>query len=592
MKNKKYFIIWLIINTFLISNFAPINSNDNMGESYDTNPKTHNGTPPPYERVLLDRFLMPFDYVFAINNPSGRNLILDQIKVKGTEESDLFLTPFPIVFHLDHAPACFKWYVNAVGITYLDLPVSFPIDSYMEVTNLLTDTRKTVNGSEIRVEIAANFYFNYYIKVNLGHISLNQSLVDAWQLAPEIDVFGLQKKAIFIPANTTFGFILEEVGGVDYMVIDEHENNYPTIRGEEFILDHSVNPFNYFTEDVQNELLSYYQAQYDAMKESGMYCESTLNRTFNFNENGTLFGQWFYHDGPFNLTESHHGSSTWYRFDGAILNLMNINNTDRETFYKDKSTGENFTTNMIGVFGDSDFENIDGYPLIGGRYMYLEEGNFSAGILNLTEYFSNAYSPGSVFMKYSLEPSEDTMYDDLLRVEYFESLIEAQGSFTSNNVTYIRLYEVYDLWKPYSNEPLDASYEENALGKTINWTLLDNDEGSNYSVLLNGSSYVESSWQNGVNVAVPVNTSCTLGDWNYTILFNDTAGLWGDPDTVIITIYEGTGSDPNPSDPEPPGISFGLEFLLIALVCLPVIVYWKRSKIKIGLKSLEHNRTP
>ena len=26
--------------------------------------------------------------------------------------------------------------------------------------------------------------------------------------------------------------------------------------------------------------------------------------------------------------------------------------------------------------------------------------------------------------------------------------------------------------------------------------------------------------ENGVGVVVPINTSCTLGDWNYTILYN------------------------------------------------------------------------
>ena len=145
-------------------------------------------------------------------------------------------------------------------------------------------------------------------------------------------------------------------------------------------------------------------------------------------------------------------------------------------------------------------------------------------------------------------------------------------------MTYIRLYEIYDLWKPWSNEPPDASYEANALEKTINWTLYDNNEGGNYNVLLNGSNYIENSWENGVNLAVPVNTESTLGDWNYTILYNDTSGLWGEQDIVIITIYEGSGpTDFDPPDSSIPGFKLMFEITILSIL---ILIFFQQMFLK------------
>lgn len=109
--------------------------------------------------------------------------------------------------------------------------------------------------------------------------------------------------------------------------------------------------------------------------------------------------------------------------------------------------------------------------------------------------------------------------------------------------------EILEGYAPNSNSPSDATYPQGSSGKVINWTLSDNVAGGYYQVLLNGGPHVTwQQWIDGVNQTIPVNTD-TTGAWNYTIQFNDSAGIWGLLDTVIITIEDQTAPwDSNPSN--------------------------------------------
>ncbi|MHA1265770.1 MAG: hypothetical protein ACTSRS_11110 [Candidatus Helarchaeota archaeon] len=533
MREKSYILIGLIF-CFTILLYLNQASYFNFDGDFESDYKNlgikDESSPPPYERVLLNRFPISLDILFKLDLPAQRNAQLDNIRNRDMNWGELFLVPYPFLFHLTHAPGAAKWYLYVGRHT----PVSFSIDSYMEIEqDWGNNSTKIINGTEVQVNLRVNFYVNYYITFNLDHVCINKSLVDAYFMAPEIDVFGVQRQAIFIPANTTFGFS-DESTALDFLVLDTHEPNWPLIREKGSFGDYVANPFLYFTESAQNEILSYYQAQYDAMKESGGYVESTLNRTYNINEEGTLFGIWYYHEGPFHLKPFHHTDS-WYLFEGATLDILNVNASDRETFYKDKNTGANFTNDMIGIFGDALYSDVDNYEFIGGRYMYLVKGNLSQGIVNLTKFTYLEGRSGPLYMKYLLEPSNVTMYDDLLHVEYFNSTIEAQGPFTSNKITYIRLYEYHP--EPSINSPPDMCYAANSTIFLSQWVIRDNDPGGFYSVLLNDTVYIDwTPWTNGSNLIIPIETNQGCGTWNYTIIYNDTDGMWGWPDTVLITI--------------------------------------------------------
>ncbi|TXT64868.1 MAG: hypothetical protein BAJALOKI1v1_510008 [Promethearchaeota archaeon] len=393
--------------------------------------------PPPYERVLLDRFPLSLDDLFLVNEPSAQQQVLNSIGNGSWWAANYFMVPYPFHFHLDHAPGAAKWYL------YEDahLNVSLPVDAYMEITDEDSPEIKTINGSLIQMDLGVNMHISYYITIKLGHICVNKSLVDAYKAAGMVNAFGRNLKAVFIPGNTTIGFTSNETHALDFLVEDRHEPNYPLRSGLSGIVNFNKNPYFYFTQSAQNEIKSYYQIQYDRMKLSGMYPEAELNQTFNINEANTLFGTWYYKEGNLELNESHHGDF-WYRFDGAILNMLNVNSTSDETFYKDINKNANFTEDptMIGVYGDSDYVNVEDYDLIGVRYMYLVNGSLDEGILNLTELADNVRS-GEIYMKFRLISSLSSIYDDILWVEYFDALNSAEGSFSTNKSVYQRFYE-------------------------------------------------------------------------------------------------------------------------------------------------------
>lgn len=120
---------------------------------------------------------------------------------------------------------------------------------------------------------------------------------------------------------------------------------------------------------------------------------------------------------------------------------------------------------------------------------------------------------------------------------------EVSGSYIyiadgSAGLTVIPLAAVSDTTPPSDNNPSDASYELGSGGQTIDWVLTDAVSSGEYRVLINGGTHQDwTSWNNGANLAVPVNMSMIAGVYNYTIDYND---LHGNPSTdeVIITLTD------------------------------------------------------
>jgi len=96
-----------------------------------------------------------------------------------------------------------------------------------------------------------------------------------------------------------------------------------------------------------------------------------------------------------------------------------------------------------------------------------------------------------------------------------------------------------DVTPPTSNSPVDATYEANSTGNVINWTLQDTIGPGYYQMLRNGIVTVNwTAWTNNTNLSVPIDTNIGLGQFNYTIYYNDSAGNPGTPDQVWITIND------------------------------------------------------
>ncbi|KAF5421255.1 MAG: Subtilase family protein, partial [Candidatus Methanocomedens sp.] len=110
------------------------------------------------------------------------------------------------------------------------------------------------------------------------------------------------------------------------------------------------------------------------------------------------------------------------------------------------------------------------------------------------------------------------------------------SSNTSVNIT----LNTTDTTPPTSNTPSDTEFSANTSASFDKWILTDLHPGY-YRVLRNGTEIVPpTSWTNYTNITVLVDTNISLGDFNYTIQYNDTAGNNGTQNTVIITINDTT----------------------------------------------------
>lgn len=98
-----------------------------------------------------------------------------------------------------------------------------------------------------------------------------------------------------------------------------------------------------------------------------------------------------------------------------------------------------------------------------------------------------------------------------------------------------------DTTAPVSSNPSDTEFSANTSASFDKWVLTDLHPGY-YRVLVlrNGTEIVvpPTPWTNNTNITVPIDTKISLGDFNYTIQYNDTVGNNGTQNTVIITIND------------------------------------------------------
>ncbi|MFX1293725.1 MAG: hypothetical protein ACFFD2_02530, partial [Promethearchaeota archaeon] len=98
---------------------------------------------------------------------------------------------------------------------------------------------------------------------------------------------------------------------------------------------------------------------------------------------------------------------------------------------------------------------------------------------------------------------------------------------------------------PNSNNPSDQILEKDEVA-SIPWILTDALGAGYYRVLINNTPGPWYTWTNNTLINFPIDTS-TVGVFNYTIEYNNSNGIFGIPNTVIITITTPPNSN-NPSD--------------------------------------------
>lgn len=152
----------------------------------------------------------------------------------------------------------------------------------------------------------------------------------------------------------------------------------------------------------------------------------------------------------------------------------------------------------------------------------------------------------SICMTVNGEPAAlaNTEINNGYRVEHTPSIPYGDGAVTvclnaldtaGNDISHSWSFFV-DTKSPISNTPEDVEFSANSTVYFTGWKLFDQSPGY-YWVLCDGKQVVSPvQWANDATLSIPVNTDIGPGDFNYTIIYNDTAGNYGVQDTVIINI--------------------------------------------------------
>ncbi len=129
----------------------------------------------------------------------------------------------------------------------------------------------------------------------------------------------------------------------------------------------------------------------------------------------------------------------------------------------------------------------------------------------------------------------------------FSLPVNVTDSRGNSNATRSIHLQTIDTTPPTSVSSQNGEFSANTTANFTEWVLFDLHPGY-YQVFRNDTDTQTShipvtfpaAWQSGINVSVPIDTDAGLGDYNYTIKFNDSSGNQGVTDSVVITIIDTT----------------------------------------------------
>ncbi|MHA1229704.1 MAG: hypothetical protein ACTSRP_05230 [Candidatus Helarchaeota archaeon] len=189
------------------------------------------------------------------------------------------------------------------------------------------------------------------------------------------------------------------------------------------------------------------------------------------------------------------------------------------------------------------------------HYQILKEGN---PITSWTPWTTNSSS-----ISYPADTSSTGTFNYTIKFN------DSRNQFSSDTV----MVTVYT-----SNAPPKSNHPQSPMTVYLNsiayidWILTDDVGPGYYRVLINGTPDSWKTWVNSTNIHYKINTT-TLGTFNYTIQYNDSIGVFGTPNTVIVIIKtQPTTTTTN----KIPGFLFGFIILGILAYAVLIINRYKR----------------
>jgi len=224
-------------------------------------------------------------------------------------------------------------------------------------------------------------------------------------------------------------------------------------------------------------------------------------------------------------------TDTFFNF---TSNMGHFDYAGRPTLGLEMEKDYTITHDNISVVKQTNFS----YSLSGRSIIYPKCTDFLANFVNISEGDTVYYDPKAI------------MTGATVPIQY-ESKTEIEINYP-----------------PHSNQPGDLTLYQNSTA-FIDWILTDDKGQGFYRVFINNSPTLWDMWINNTSIHFAINSGI-IGIYNYTIIYNDSLGLFGIASTVFITII----SHPSQPSPEVPGFSLAITILMI----IPFIFLRKNRK--------------
>ena len=378
--------------------------------------QTINSEEENFEPVIMQTFPVDLDNLFWVDNLTKQQEILDGIASDGGPWP---ITPFGGHFVSNHIEGVDKWYIHTIR----QAEIRAPVDGTSNEEMFSTDTTINIQGNEVYPDNQLTISLDDNSSVSFGHIDILKSIAD--EIIQENSYFYTEGELIGYTHNFTAG--ATSIAGVDF-------HYYYKGRG--------ICPYNACTSEDQIMIENFHSLQYEAAKINGLYPESHLINEFYIPIEDTTWGTWQYKEGPYDAY--YDGLDDWGRYEASYLTLLSQEFINPETYYRDIfDTEKNITAEFEGLMGDYlCAEDLPGFEALGQGVVELQSGNFQEGILDVRSSYFTYWGPinTSVYLRFQVNSTEDGWEDDLLTLEYFATLTEAENGFTSSSITYERYH--------------------------------------------------------------------------------------------------------------------------------------------------------
>lgn len=391
------------------------------------------------EPVILNTFPVNLSMLFWEDDLAMQTEMLNII---GNSSTGFMINPYGGHFVSSHLFGALKWYMYAYRYIEVYAPHAGTSTGDLVILNGTIDNN---HGNDVVTNVGITLDIGNDCYLDFAHLNLLKTVFDEQENTGSYD-FEEGELIGYTPGPNGLDFIY-----------------YTT---EAFI---PICPYYALSSSLQEEFEYYYDLQYQRFIASGRYPESNIDNGNSCRINNTAWGEWQHNSSKFNPWFENENDTT--RYHQSVITFLHRNSTNPETYWRNPINGiDNLTSDVIGLFTDNHHaESLGDYIKAGNCIVEQISGDALAGIFEFRVIIYSDWVT-SFYVLYEVEALEETYEDDILTVEYFDTLLDAEAGFTLNNISYTRYLHGWESYEPYiepTTEPTNVSGYSIFLGQTI-----------------------------------------------------------------------------------------------------------------------------